>query len=364
MIARLQDLEDEIDLPQQENSVAFAFPAALSSGRDVLMVEDLAIGYETSHPLSRGIQLNIVRGQKICVIGSNGIGKSTLLQTLAGVIPQIAGKYVNGHQVVHAYFAQDQLSVLHPQKTVLDNVLARTALSEKEARSLLGSFLFQGDDVFKPVGVLSGGEKNRVGLAILLSQKANFLLLDEPTNHLDMSSAEILSDALQDYEGTVFCVSHDREFINSFATHIFVMLPGGKYALFEGNLDDYPRLAEVSGFPNILDPSWSLLDSPQQSRGTSEKESRLQQRADAQAQKRERQRLQKKIDDLEAQMSHLGAALRILDEKLENVGSDFVLAQNLGEEQRVVRGRLEEVESDWMESSEQLLSLTTEMEKT
>lgn len=364
MLARLQDLEDEIDLPQQENSVAFSFPAALSSGRDVLKVEDLAIGYESSHPLSRGIHLNIVRGQKICVIGSNGIGKSTLLQTLAGVIPQIAGKYVNGHQVVHAYFAQDQLSVLHPQKTVLDNVLSRTALSEKEARSLLGSFLFQGDDVFKPVGVLSGGEKNRVGLAILLSQKANFLLLDEPTNHLDMSSAEILSEALQDYEGTVFCVSHDREFINSFATHIFVMLPGGQSALFEGNLDDYPRLAEVSGFPNILDPSWSLVDSPQQSRGTSDKESRLQQRADAQAQKRERQRLQKKIDDLEAQMSHLGAALRVLDEKLENVGSDFVLAQNLGEEQSVVRGRLEEVESDWMESSEQLLSLTTEMEKT
>ncbi len=364
MLARLQDLEDEINLPQQENSVAFTFPAATPSGRDVLKAEDLAIGYESSRPLSRGIHLNIVRGQKICVIGANGIGKSTLLQTLAGVIPQISGKFSLGHLVTPAYFAQDQLSVLQPQKTVLENVLARTNLSEKEARSLLGSFLFQGDDVFKPVGVLSGGEKNRVGLAILLSQKANFLLLDEPTNHLDMSSAEILSEALQDYEGTVFCVSHDREFINSFSTHIFVMLPGGQYAMFEGNLEDYPHLAQVSGFPNILDPSWAASESGHQSKETSNKETRLQQRADAQAFKRERQRLQKKIDELESQMSCLGDAIKVLDEKLENVGSDFVLAQQLGEELFSLRTKLAEVESDWMDSSELMLKLTNELERT
>jgi len=364
MLARLQDLEDDLDLPEQENSVAFSFPAATPSGKDVLKVEDLSIGYANAQPLACGIQLNIIRGQKICVIGANGIGKSTLLQTFAEVIPPILGKYVSGHQVIPAYFAQDQLSVLQPQKTVLENVLARTSLSEKEARALLGSFLFHGDDVFKQVGVLSGGEKNRVGLAILLSQKANFLLLDEPTNHLDMSSAEILSESLQDYEGTVFCVSHDREFINSFATHIFVMLPGGRYALFEGNLEDYPRLAQVSGFPNILDAASAVPDSTQPNKGSSDKESRLQQRADAQVVKRERQRLQKKIDELEQQMTRFGDSLRDLELKLENVGSDFVMAQKLGEEQLSLREKLAEVETDWMESSEQLLKLNNDMEKT
>jgi len=364
MIARLQDLEDDLDLPQNENAVAFSFAAPTPSGKDVLKIQNLEIGYSAEAPLAREIKLNIVRGQKICVIGANGIGKSTLLQTLSGVISRLSGDFSLGHQVTVAYFAQEQLSVLESERSVLENVLRKTALSEREARSLLGSFLFNGDDVFKKVSVLSGGEKNRVGLSILLSQNANFLILDEPTNHLDMSSAEILSESLQDYEGTILCVSHNREFINSFATHIFVMLPGGQYALFEGNLDDYPRMAQVSGFPNILDPSYTAGQlSGSQTSGV-EKENRHQQRADAQNVKRERQKLQRRIDDLERLMSELTGKLSALEIELNDAGSEYQKAQQLAARQVELQEKLSQVEADWMSCSESIEQLSIDSGRT
>lgn len=360
MLARLQDLEDEIELPQEENSVSFTFPEPSPSGRDVLQIEKLGIGYNGSQPLAQDINLNIIRGQKICIIGANGIGKSTLLQTLSGQIEVLSGGFKSGHQVSLAYFAQDQLSVLDPNGSVLENVLRRTNLGEREARSLLGSFLFHGDDVFKKVSVLSGGEKNRVGLAILLSQNSNFLLLDEPTNHLDMSSAEILSEALQDFQGTILCVSHDREFINSFANHIFVMLAGGRYALFQGNLDDYPRLAAVSGFPNILDPN--IQSSSASLSGTTDSAKlNKQQRADAQALKREKQKLQRRLEELEKKMEALSAKLAQLEDALQNVGSNYQRAQELTSEQKETSELLVHVESEWMSCSELMEQYTNEL---
>lgn len=362
MIARLQDLEDEIDLPQEENSVAFSFFAPPPSGKDVMSIEGLSIGYKVDQPLARNINLKIVRGQKICVIGANGIGKSTFLQTVAGVVPKLSGDFSVGHLVSMAYFAQDQLSVLESGKSALENVLYRTSLTEREARSLLGSFLFHGDDVFKNVSVLSGGEKNRVGLAILLSQSANLLLLDEPTNHLDMSSSEILSEALQDFEGTILCVSHDREFINSFATHVFVMLPGGQHALFEGNLEDYPRLANLSGFPNILDASSSSFLSSENHSLNSEKQFRMKQRADTQAIKRERQKLQRKLDELEKEMVTFVEKMNQIDWELQNIGSEYQRAHQLTVEQGHLREKLDQVELEWLACSEALERLTSESE--
>ncbi|MFZ9519289.1 MAG: ABC-F family ATP-binding cassette domain-containing protein [Silvanigrellaceae bacterium] len=364
MLARLQALEDDIALPQKESEVAFSLKTPTPSGKEVLRISQMTIGYSVEKPLARNLHLNVIRGQKICVIGANGIGKSTLLETIAGNVQKIVGNCELGYQVTSAYFAQDQMSVLQRGSTVLENVLRRTDLSEKEARALLGNFLFRGDDVFKRVEVLSGGEKNRVGLAILLAQNSNFLILDEPTNHLDMSSAEILSEALQDFEGTILCVSHDREFINSFATHVFVMLPGGRNAIFEGNLDDYPRLAEVSGFPNILDVSTSSGMSPAHSDNadSGSKESRMRLRAVSQQEKRERQSLSRKISEMESRMETIQGRITELEAMLLEVGSNYLEAQKLGTQLADLRGQLEETESLWFSASESLANLDAEGE--
>lgn len=362
MLARLQDLEDEIDLPENEKQVAFSFKTPSPSGKEVLRLAKLKIGYSPEKPLARDLQLTIQRGQKICVIGANGIGKSTLLETLAGRVVRLDGQFEFGYQVTSAYFAQDQLHVLDSDKSVLENVQRKTDLSEKEARSLLGSLLFRSDDVFKKIAVLSGGEKNRVGLAILLAQNANFLILDEPTNHLDMSSAEILSEALQDFEGTILCVSHDREFINSFATHIFVMLPVGKSALFEGNLDDYPRLAQVSGFPNILEQTSAqgLSSAESETRDESLKDERARSRSESQAEKRERQKLTRKISECEIEMESLQTKIDAQESELELAGSDYQRAQDIANEIQSLRKKLSDVETLWLEASEALQSLGTE----
>jgi ATP-binding cassette subfamily F protein 3 len=356
MLARLQDLEDDIDLPQKENEVAFTFKAPQPSGKEVLRISKMTIGYSEEKPLAKEIQLNVLRGQKICVIGANGIGKSTLLETLSGNVAKLSGTFEFGYQVSHAYFAQEQLTVLDREKTVLENLQHKTDLSEREARSLLGSFLFRGDDVYKKVEVLSGGEKNRVGLAILLSRNANFLILDEPTNHLDMSSAEILSEALQDYEGTILCVSHDREFINSFATHVFVMLPGGRNSLFEGNLDDYPRLAQVSGFPNILERS-ALLNGPTPAEPKAEsvfKTDRVRLRIDAQADKREKQKLSRRISELEMRMQVIQEQITAFENELLEVGSDYQRAHQVSQQLGELREQLSDAEVSWFEANENL----------
>ena len=160
-----------------------------------------------------------------------------------------------GHNVRIGYHAQEQLDYLDENRTALENVMAiNQEISEQRARSILGGFLLRGDDVFKKLSILSGGEKNRVGLCCLIVQNANFLVLDEPTNHLDMSSANILANALSDFEGTVLFVSHNRAFIDDVATHIFAMTADGRGGLFEGTLADYEAQAERAGFPNVLKP--------------------------------------------------------------------------------------------------------------
>lgn len=360
MLSRLESIEDSISLPEHESSVSLSLPQPPASGKEVLEVEQLCIGYEGEKPLAAGINISLLRGHKIAVIGSNGIGKSTLLQSLAGVLNPLGGRFETGHNVETAYFAQDQLSVLDPTKTVLENVMAKTNLSEREARSLLGGFLFQGDDVFKKISVLSGGEKNRVGLAILFSQSANFLILDEPTNHLDMRSAEVLSGALQDYDGSILCVSHDREFINSFATHIFVMLPKGKFELFQGNLDDYPRLAAVSGFPNILDPQYQLGMKSEQTTEHSDKVIRARQRDDAQALKREKQRVSRRIEETESVMEKVSHQIEEAEAALVACGTDYVQMQEQARILNELKLALAQAETLWMDLNEQMEKLLNE----
>jgi ATP-binding cassette, subfamily F, member 3 len=242
MIGRMQNEVSGINVDNADMEINIKIPLTQKSGANVLQLENCAIGYDK--PLMQNMSVVINRGKKVAIVGGNGLGKSTFIKTIVGEIPFLGGNFTLGHNVKIAYYAQDQHEYLDLDKTVLENLQrANHLMIESKARKLLGSFLFRGDDVFKRVGVLSGGEKSRLSLACLLIQDANLLLLDEPTNHLDMLSVGILTEALSHYEGTVLFVSHNRNFINGLATHIYAFNHKHEAILYEGNLDDLEESA-------------------------------------------------------------------------------------------------------------------------
>ena len=243
MLQKLYDADMNLKADDKNPPINVRLECARKSGRVVLNAKDLAIGYNDK-PLVQKLSFRLERGQKLAIVGANGIGKSTLIKTLLNLVPKLDGTVELGHDVDVAYFAQDQLDYLMPKATMLENVMQLNQhLSIGQARSMLGAFLFKGDDVFKPLNVLSGGEKNRVGLCCLLAKKANTLILDEPTNHLDMQSIDILAEALRLFEGTVMFVSHNRSFIDDVATHILGLNPRGQTLLVEGDLDRFEAKA-------------------------------------------------------------------------------------------------------------------------
>ena len=238
MISRLQSIQNSIEMDGAQACPHISMPLAKPSGKIVLTTKDTSFGYK--EPLIRNLNLTIERGQKIGIIGANGIGKSTILKTLVGEVPVLTGTYAWGENVIIGYYAQSQVDQLNMKESSFNNVLqANGNLSDGQIRKILGSMLFKDHDAVKPVSVMSGGEKSRVGLACLIAQQANVLLLDEPTNHLDMIAMEKLTDALVNYAGTVIFVSHDRRFINRIATDILSVDQKGKYTFSPGNLDDF-----------------------------------------------------------------------------------------------------------------------------
>lgn len=208
-----------------EKSASFSFEIERQSGNDVLHAESLSIGYE--EVIAGNLSFAITKGDSIALVGPNGIGKSTLLKTIIKTLPALSGTIRYGTNVSIGYYDQEQAN-LKSNKRVLNELWDDYPLkNEKEIRTVLGNFLFSGDDVLKPVSALSGGEKARLALAKLMLQKANFLILDEPTNHLDLDSKEVLENALIDYPGTILFVSHDRYFINRIATKVFELGKSG-----------------------------------------------------------------------------------------------------------------------------------------
>ncbi len=238
--SRIKELEkiERIDLPPEEKTIHFTFPQPKPSGRIVAEFNDVAKSYGEKHVFS-GARFTIERGDRIALVGHNGAGKSTLIKLLTGDEPLTAGEYKLGHNVEVDYFAQDQYKVLPPESAILDDLHSQAPRrTETELRNILGSFLFSEDDVFKKIGVLSGGERNRYALARMLLSPSNFLLLDEPTNHLDMRAKDVLLEALSTFTGTVVFVSHDRYFIDKVATRVFE-IEGGKVTVYPGNYEDY-----------------------------------------------------------------------------------------------------------------------------
>ncbi|TDL31208.1 ABC-F type ribosomal protection protein [Jeotgalibacillus sp. S-D1] len=228
---------DKLDRPQgDEKSANFSFGIDRQSGNDVLKINELAIGYDK--PVSSGLNVSISRQDSLALIGPNGVGKSTLLKTIVKKLEPLQGEIRYGSNVSIGYYDQEQAE-LNSRKTVLNELWDDYPMkNEKDIRTILGNFLFSGEDVLKPVNTLSGGEKARLALAKLMMQQSNLLILDEPTNHLDLDSKEILENALMDFPGTILFVSHDRYFINRIATKVLEMSPDGATE-FLGDYDYY-----------------------------------------------------------------------------------------------------------------------------
>ncbi len=237
--SRIKEIErmEKIELPEEEKTIHFSFPQPKPSGRAVVEFRNVAKSYGEKRVFS-DVSFVINRGDRIALVGVNGAGKSTLIRMLAGAEPLTAGEYRLGHNVEPDYFAQDQYKALDTDARLLDDLSSVANRSQTELRSLLGCFLFSEDDVFKRIGILSGGERNRYALARMLLRPSNFMLLDEPTNHLDMRAKDVLLEALQGYSGTVVFVSHDRYFIDKLATRVFE-IENGKIGDYPGNYEDY-----------------------------------------------------------------------------------------------------------------------------
>jgi ATP-binding cassette, subfamily F, member 3 len=238
--SRIKQLDkvERIEIPPVRKKIRFRFPDAPRPGRVVLELHGVRRAFGDNVVL-RHVDLIVERGDRIALVGPNGAGKSTLMRILAGTDRPDAGTRVTGHQVVLDYFAQDQAAVLNPARTVQEEMSsASTVAMAPMIRTILGGFLFSGDDVYKKVAVLSGGERNRLALAKMLLNPSNLLLLDEPTNHLDLDSKEVLLDALADYGGTLIFVSHDRYFVDKLALKV-IEIGGGEAPLYPGGYEDF-----------------------------------------------------------------------------------------------------------------------------
>ena len=292
-----------LDRPQDEKQVRFSFRARRRTGDDVLIVKDLSKGYE-GRTLFEGLDLHLRAGDRVALIGPNGVGKSTFLKILVHEETPDMGTVRYGANVDIGYYDQHQQG-LHPEKTVLDELWDDFPQREQsDLRSILGCFLFTGDDVFQPIRTLSGGERGRVALTRLMLQEDNVLLMDEPTNHLDMDSREVLEESLEDYTGTLLTVSHDRYFINRLANRIVEMHPDG-VRMYLGNYDDYleKKRQESTG---------DLEEGPSRTRTSIEKEKKRDRqareamkarRAEISAMEEGIQRLEKAIADQEMLLS-------------------------------------------------------------
>lgn len=357
---------DRLDRPDSDEKTAhFGFHAAKQSGNIVLTVKDAAVGYD-GQILSEPDNLNIKKHEAIAIVGPNGIGKSTFLKSILGQIPFIKGQAVFGTNVVTGYYDQEQRN-LNDKKTVLSELWdEHPTTPEKDIRTILGSFLFTGEDVDKPVHALSGGERARLLLTKLAMQNDNFLILDEPTNHLDIDSREVLEVALNDFDGTLLFVSHDRYFINQVATSVVEVSPEGT-ELFLGDYDYYidkkqeqaeiaaaaaSQAAEKAAEAGAADSTSATTAAPR-SKGQQNYQASKQQQ-------REKRKLERSVAALEEQMTALDEqATQIQTEMAQpEVSADVGKLQDLQKELEAINTQQEQVETEWTEQAEALEELS------
>ena len=355
MLDKMTVVDKPLDNTQE---IHFSLEPSCISGNDVLTIENLSKQFD-EQILFSDISLEIKRGEHVAIIGDNGTGKTTLLKILNGIVDADSGSFTLGSKVHIGYYDQEH-HVLHDKKTIFEEISdAYPALNNTQIRNTLAAFQFTGDDVFKLIGDLSGGEKGRVSLAKLMLSEANFLILDEPTNHLDITSKEILEQALNDYTGTVLYVSHDRYFINQTASRILELV-NQTFVNYIGNYDYYLEKKETltaayasSPLPPISGNATSGNMSDISSSAVSVTDSKLswQEQKEAQARERKRKNDLKKTED---RIAVLEGRNQEIDELMthEEVYSNSVRCQELAEEKAQNETELEELYERWEELAE------------
>jgi ATP-binding cassette subfamily F protein 3 len=329
-----------------EKSAAFSFEIDKQSGNDVLTVDSLAVGYE-GEKVSETISFRAYKGESIALVGPNGIGKSTLLKTIIKRLPALAGSIQYGTSLVIGYYDQEQAD-LRSNKRVLNELWDDYPLkSEKEIRTILGNFLFSGDDVLKIVSTLSGGEKARLALAKLMLQKANLLILDEPTNHLDLDSKEILENALIYYPGTILFVSHDRYFINRIATKVLELSREGS----KEYLGDYDYFIEKKLEQKELEALVAATAVKKAVQVAPTEKSDYQQ--DKENKKLERQR-KRKLEEIEARIEELEEIIQVYDQQLcdPEIFQNHEKVLEINQNSEKAKAELEQLMEEWAELAE------------
>lgn len=346
---------DKIEVIEKPSEVRTDMKLTLTprilSGNDVLTVEHLSKSFD-SHKLFTDVNFEIKRGEHVAIIGDNGSGKTTLLKILNGLVPADQGTFRLGSNVEIGYYDQEH-HVLHSEKTLFEEISDDYPyLNNTQIRNVLAAFLFTGEDVFKRISDLSGGERGRVSLAKLVLSNANFLILDEPTNHLDIMSKEILEDALNGYEGTILYVSHDRYFINRTA-HRILDLTEGQFVSYVGNYDYYLEKHDtVMAAIEASAPQNTDADNTAAAKAA-ESEVKL----DWKAQKEEQARLRKKENDLkkcEEKIAELEARISEIDTEMSDpaIGTQVAKLQELTKEQTSCQEQLEKLYEQWEELAE------------
>lgn len=338
LLEKIEVLENPVE---SDNSMKITLKPRITSGNDVLTVEGLGKSFPPL-TLFEDLNFSIKRGEHVAIIGNNGTGKTTILKILNQIIPPDTGAFHLGSKVHIGYYDQEH-HVLHGEKTIFEEISDDfPKLTNTEIRNLLAAFLFTGDDVFKPIQALSGGEKGRVSLAKLMLSEANFLILDEPTNHLDITSKEILEEALSNYEGTVLYVSHDRYFINKTASRI-LDLTNHKLVNYIGNYDYY--LEKKEELTQIYAPQMQETNSETKSSAV---------KLDWQQQKEEQARLRKKENDLkktEALIEELETRDSQIDEEMAKpeIATNVAECVRLSKEKADISQKLEDLYEKWEE---------------
>ena len=346
---------DKIEVIEKPSEVRTDMKLTLTprilSGNDVLTVEHLSKSFD-SHKLFTDVNFEIKRGEHVAIIGDNGSGKTTLLKILNGLVPADQGTFRLGSNVEIGYYDQEH-HVLHSEKTLFEEISDDYPyLNNTQIRNVLAAFLFTGENVFKRISDLSGGERGRVSLAKLVLSNANFLILDEPTNHLDIMSKEILEDALNGYEGTILYVSHDRYFINRTA-HRILDLTEGQFVSYVGNYDYY--LEKHDTVMAAIEASTPQSADADNTAATKAAESEV--KLDWKAQKEEQARLRKKENDLkkcEEKIAELEARISEIDTEMSDpaIGTQVAKLQELSKEQTTCQEQLEKLYEQWEELAE------------
>ena len=348
--SRVKELEklERIEVPPEEKTIHFRFPQPQPSGRVVVELDRVAKSYGDTHVFD-DVSLRIERGDRIALVGANGAGKSTLIRILAGTEPLTAGTRKEGYRVGIDYFAQDQYKELDPEAVLLNDLVAHAPLmGESEMRGLLGCFLFSGDDAFKRIGVLSGGERNRYALARLLLRPSNLLLLDEPTNHLDMRAKEVLLPALLEFEGTMVFVSHDRYFIDRLANKV-IHIEDGDVEVYPGGYEDFlwSRQRRAEDESERPAPASQSEPPPRAARQVAGKRRMNPYRAE---------KIRVRISAIEDELEGLEEACDKLQAELATAGSDDILRQRVLHELEASQQQMQRHEDEWTELSEQLVA--------